>query len=373
MRTIQINTEDKKSVQNFIKLPFTIYKFIPQWIPPLEGDVSKALDRNRNPFFRHSDAAFFLTLNAEDQPIGRLAVIDNRNYNEYNHERTAFFWYFECINDFNVSHQLFQNATDWVKQRGLNQVIGPKGFTALDGLGLLVKGFDYQPAFGIPYNPKYYMDFVEGEGFQISNDIVSGYMSGDFQFPEKILKAAELIKKRKGLSVARFKHRSDLLSLVSKLKDLYNGALIGTSGNTPLTDDEARSMANQILWLADPRFIKILMKGDDPVGFLFAYPDISAAVKRQNGKLFPFGWIDIFKEMQATKWININGAGILEEYRGMGGTAILFSEMYKSIVEGHFQHADIVQIGIENDRMQNELRSLGVKFYKTHRMYHKEL
>jgi hypothetical protein len=373
MQTIQIDTEDNRAVQNFIKLPFTIYKSIPQWIPPLDGDVSKALNRDRNPFFRHSDAVFFLTLDAEDQPIGRMAVINNRNYNEYNHEKTAFFWYFECVDDFNVSHQLFQNAFAWTKIKGLNRIIGPKGFTALDGLGLLVKGFDLQPAFGIPYNPQYYMDFVEAEGFKISNDIVSGYMPGNFPFPEKILKAAELIQKRKGLSVARFTSRRDLLSLVSKLKNLYNGALIGTSGNTPLTDDEAKIMANQILWFADPRFIKILMKGDDPVGFLFAYPDISAAVKRQNGKLFPFGWIDIFREMQRTKWININGVGILEEYRGMGGTAILFSEMYKSVVEGHFQHADLVQIGIENDRMQNELHTLGVEFYKTHRLYHKDL
>lgn len=372
MRTIQIDTEDKKAKQNFIRIPFNIYESIPQWTPPLEGDILKALDRNRNPFFRHSDAAFFVTLDSGDQPIGRIAVIDNRNYNAYNHEKTAFFWYFECINDLNVSHQLFQNAFSWAEQKGLNRIIGPKGFTALDGLGLLVKGFEYEPAFGIPYNPKYYMDLVEKEGFQISNDIVSGYMAGDFPFPEQIVKAAGLIQERKGLNVARFKHRSDLMGLVSRLKDLYNGALIGTSGNTPLTGDEAKSMANQILWLADPRFIKILMKGQEPVGFLFAYPDISEAVKRQKGKLFPFGWIDIFNEMKNTKWININGAGILEEYRGMGGTAILFSEMYKSIVEGHFQHADLVQIGIENDRMQNELRSLGVEFYKTHRMYLKD-
>jgi hypothetical protein len=363
MRIIQIDAKEKKQIQ----------KSIPQWIPPLAGDMQKALNRDRNPFFKHSDAAFFLTLDADDQPTGRIAIIDNHHFNTFNHEKIAFFWLFESINNPNVSHLLFQNAFAWARNRGLSCVIGPKGFTALDGLGLLVKGFELQPAFGIPYNPPYYQDLIEAEGFSTSSDIVSGLMSGDIQFPEKILRAAEIVKKRTGLTIARFNHRSDLLKFVGKLKDLYNAALEGTSGNTPLTDDEARNMANQILWFADPRFIKILMMNEDPVGFLFAYPDISNAVKRQKGRLFPFGWIDIFNEMKNTKLININGAGIIEDFRGMGGTSILFSEMYKSILEGNFQHAELVQIGIENDRMQNELRSLGVEFYKIHRMYHKDI
>jgi hypothetical protein len=130
------------------------------------------------------------------------------------------------------------------------------------------------------------------------------------------------------------------------------------------------------LWFADPRLIKIVMTAerDEPVGFLFAYPDISAAVQRTKGQLFPFGWIDLLLELRRTKWININGAGIVEKYRGLGGTALLFSEMHKSVVEaGRFEHADIVQIGVENDKMQREMRDLGIDFYKTHRMYQRSL
>ena len=87
----------------------------------------------------------------------------------------------------------------------------------------------------------------------------------------------------------------------------------------------------------------------------------------------PFGWIDCLLELRQTKWININGAGIIEKYRGLGGTALLFSEMYKSVIEGGFQHADLVQIGVENDKMQRELRELGIDFYKAHRLYQRAL
>lgn len=133
-------------------------------------------------------------------------------------------------------------------------------------------------------------------------------------------------------------------------------------------------MANQMLWFADPRLVKIVMKDEKPVGFLLAYPDLSAALQKTRGRLFPFGWLTLLLELKKTPWVNINGAGMLDEYRGLGGTAILFSEMYKTIREsGQFQHADLVQVGTENDRMQRELRDLGVDFYKTHRLYKKDL
>jgi hypothetical protein len=161
--------------------------------------------------------------------------------------------------------------------------------------------------------------------------------------------------------------------MLPKLQAMYNDSLEGTTGNTPLTDEEIQTLADQIQWFADPKLIKIVLKDDEPVGFLLAYPDISAAVQRTRGRVFPFGWVDLLLELKRTKWVNVNGAGIIEKYRGLGGTALLFSEMQKSIVEGGFEHADIVQIGVDNDKMQRELRDLGIDFYKTHRLYERAI
>jgi hypothetical protein len=133
-------------------------------------------------------------------------------------------------------------------------------------------------------------------------------------------------------------------------------------------------MADQLEWFADPGLIKIVMKGEELVGFLLAYPDISAALQRTRGRVFPLGWLDWLIEMRRTPWININGAGIVERYRGLGGTALLFSELYKSVAANpRYRYADIVQISTANDRMQRELRALGIDFYKLHRMYRREL
>jgi hypothetical protein len=215
---------------------------------------------------------------------------------------------------------------------------------------------------------------IEDQGFKMSSEIVSGYLGPDIQFPERIHELAARICERRGLHIARFHTRKELRRMLGHLKSLYNGALEGTSGGTPITDEEIRSLADQMLWFADPHLIKIVMKVERPVGFLLAYPDISAALQKTRGRLFPFGWITILRELSTTDWININGAGMIEEYRGLGGTAILYSEMIKSVFENpRYQHAEVVQIGLENERMQREMENFGVDFYKMHRVYQRDL
>ncbi len=372
MNIIEIRPEFRQDQKRFLQLPFRIYQGIPQWVPPLAFEANRVFDQKKHPFYRNGEAAFFLALDQQGMPCGRLATLHNRKYNDFNHEKSAFFYLFECINDRNVARALFDHAASWAKSRGLTRMIGPKGFSALDGLGLLVKGFEHRPAFGLPYNPPYYSDLIEAEGFTPCGEIVSGYLDPKrVVLPEKIEKAAELIQKRRGMQLVRFHNRRELVKIIPELQKLYNDSLDGTTGNIPLTEADLRTMANQLLWFADPRLIKIIRKDGALIGFLLAYPDISAAIQRCRGHLFPTGWLDLLLEIRRTRWVNINGAAIVEKYRGMGGTALLFKAMYDSIREGGFENADLVQIGADNEKMQLELRNLGIDFYKCHRLYQK--
>lgn len=373
MNIIQLDLQDKKHLHEFLHLPFSIYRDIPQWVPPLQMDERLRLDPKRFPFYKHSQAAFFLAFEG-NRPIGRLAVLDNHRFNEFHRTGTAFFYLFECENNKKATTELFNAGFNWARSRGLNKIIGPKGFTPLDGFGLLVKGFEHRPAFGLPYNPAYYVDLIEAQGFLKESEAASGYISRDLQFPPRIHQLAERIAQRRGLCILRCNTRKDLRNLVPYFKVLYNNSLVGTGGTAPLTDEEVNSMANQLIWLADPKLVKLVMKNDRAVGFLLAYPDISAALQKTHGRLFLFGWLTLLLELRRTQWININGAGLLPEYRGSGGTAILFSEMFKSVTENpRYKHAEIVQIGVENENMQREMENFGIDFYKTHRTYVKEL
>jgi hypothetical protein len=372
MDIIQIDTTNRRQVNEFLNLPFRLYRDTPQWVPPLASDARIVLDRRRYPYYRHSDADFFLAKDG-DRVVGRLAVLENRNFNTYHNETNAFFYLFECENNLEASTALFEAAFAWARARGLTAMVGPKGFTALDGMGLLVKGFEYRPAFGIPYNPPYYQTLIEAAGFERMDDDVSGYLDARAPFPEHIHRLSERVQKRRGLRILRFKNKRELRAIIPKIGEMYNRSVGANFDQVPLTDDELQTMAEGLLTIADPRLIKVVMKGDEPVGFLLAYPDVSAALQRCKGHLFPFGWLDILLEARRTKWINVNGGGIVEKYRGLGGTAVLFSEMQKSVVEGGYEHAEGVQISVSNDKMQRELRDLGIQFNKVHRMYRRAL
>ncbi len=176
-----------------------------------------------------------------------------------------------------------------------------------------MKGFEHRPALGIPYNRDYYAKLIEDAGFIGKGDILSGYLSPETMNAEvwdRIDRLSELIQKRRGLRVSSFTSRGDMRKAVPQLLALYNGALGQSEGNVPFTPDEAKAMADQLIWFADPRLIKIVYKGDEPVGFLLAYPDISAAVKKTQGRLFPFGWITLLRALRKSDWVNVNGAGL---------------------------------------------------------------
>jgi hypothetical protein len=373
MRITQINLSNKRDVRDFLAVPFYIYRDIPQWVPPLAGDARLVLDRNRFPFYQHSEAAFFIA-RQNGTHLGRICVMDNRRFNDFRGENTAFFYLFETVDDASVADALFAEASQWARARRLDILMGPHGFTPMDGNGLLVNGFEHRPAFGQPYNPEYYVSLVERQGFTMNRETLSGYLSADTIFDERIHELAARVQKRRGLHVARYRTRKELRALLPHLKDLYNGSLGDAGTNVPLTDEEVDSLGEQLLWIADPRLIKVVMKGDGPVGFILAYPDISAAIQKVRGKLLPFGVIPALLEKKRTDWMNFNGAGLIEKYRGLGGTAILFSEMYKSATEtGQFKHAEVVQIQAENENMLREMRNFGLDFYKTHRLYEMKL
>lgn len=368
----EVQTGRNAATRDFLDLPFRLYRGVPVWVPPIRGEARRQIDPRRNPFFRHSTAVLLLARRG-GRAVGRLAVLDNANFNRFNHSRTAFFSLFECEDDPSVAEALFHAGFDWARRRNLTKVQGPQGFTALDGLGLLVRGFEHRPAFGIPYHREYYERLLLGLGFEVAGEILSGYLGPHVQIPERVHQVAARVMEKRGLRVGRFRSRRDLMRLAPLLGDLYNQSLGGTSGNVPLTADEIDSIARQMVAFADPRLIKVLYKGESPVGFLFAYPDISRAVQRTGGRMWPVGWALWLPELRRTAWIDINGAGIAEGYRGLGGTALLFSEMYKSVREGGFRHADIVQVGSENLPMLRELRAFGVDFYKAHRLFRRAI
>jgi hypothetical protein len=128
------------------------------------------------------------------------------------------------------------------------------------------------------------------------------------------------------------------------------------------------------MWIADPRIVKLVYKEDKPVGFILAYPDIGAALRRIKGRLFPFGWLQVILESKRTNWANLNGIGIIPEYQRLGATAILFNELFESYKEiGRYDHIEFLQFREDNIKSLTEASNVDIDFIKTHRLYEKYL
>jgi len=373
MKIKQVTSSDRKAIKQFIDFPFKLYQYTEQWVPPMRSEMKKIFEPTY-PFYKYGDAAFILAQNGNGETLGRLAVVNNHRYNDFHKSKTAFFYYFETVDDPAVADALFYWGVDWAKNQGLNHILGPKGLMVLDGFGMLVKGFEHQPVFGQSYNPDYYPGFVEALGFEKVKDVFTGRIDRNTDFPEKVLRAAELVKKRLGFWSPRLKTRAELKLVINDFKVLYNNSLAGPAGNPPITDGDMDAMVSQLLWIADPKLVKLLYKDDKPVGWMLGYPNISDGLKKANGRLFPTGWAKILLESKRTNRIILNGIGIIEDYQRMGGTAILLSEVYNSVMQSdRYDQAELLQLREENINILLEASNFDIDFHKTHRLYEKFL
>ena len=371
----KVDTDNRKQVRRFVELPFRLYADCGQWVPPLNVDAYNQLNRTKHPFHAHSDVEFFLAVRS-GRDVGRIAVIENKSYNQYHHNQTANFYLFECENDPEAAKLLFDTAFAWANARGLNIIIGPKGMGPLDGYGVLVLGQEHRQTMTmLNYNHAYYQSLIEAQGFVKEVDFVSCFLPADkFQMPERVKRIAERVMERGHLGIKTFKSKKELLQWADRIGKAYNDAFVNNWEYYPLTQREIDFVVENIMTIADHRLIKIIHHGEDVVGFLFAFHDVSAAMQRAKGKLFPFGLLDILMEIRRTNTVAVNGMGVLPEFQGHGGNALLYYAMGNTLLNfKQFVHVEMTQVAESAEQMRADLRNLNGVEYKNHRVYRKML
>lgn len=376
MLTIErIDTENKKQVKRFVELPHKLYRDCPQWVPLLNIDAYTYLDRSKHPFHEHSDVEFFLAVR-DGRDVGRIAAIENKPFNDYHKTRDANFYFFDSEDDLEVAVALFKAVSDWARERGLDEVVGPKGMGPLDGYGVLILGHEHRNTMTmLNYNHAYYQNLVEAQGFEKEVDFVSCYLPADkFKIPERVERITQRVMQRGGLSIKHFKNKRELVSWAPRIGDAYNKAFVNNWEYYPFTPREINFVVDNIMTIADHRLIKVIVHGDEVVGFLFAFHDVSAALQRSKGRLFPFGIIDLLLEIRRTNTVSVNGMGILPEFQGHGGNAILYFEMGHTLLDfKQFAHVEMTQVAETAEQMRADLKNLNGIEYKNHRVYRKHV
>ena len=378
MVTIEkIDTENKGQVRRFVELPHRIYKDCAQWVPPLNTDAYGQLDRKKHPFHEHSDMDFFLAVR-EGRDVGRIAAIENKPFNSYHQTRESDFYFFECENDPEAAAALFNTVFDWSRARGLNSIIGPKGMGPLDGYGIA------DPGVRVPADDddaELQPRVLSGAGggrrdFVKEVDFVSCYLPADnFKIPDRVVRIAKRAMERGHLQTKEFKSKRELIEWAGRIGEAYNKAFVHNWEYYPLSDREIKFVVDNIMTVADHRLIKVVTHGEDVVGFLFAFHDLSAALQRARGRLNPLTLADLLLEMRRTHTVTVNGMGILPEFQGHGGNAILYYEMGRTLLNftNQFQHVEMTQVAETTEQMRADLKNLNGVEYKNNRVYRRGL
>ncbi|MDP2497611.1 MAG: hypothetical protein Q8W44_06390 [Candidatus Palauibacterales bacterium] len=351
----------------FVRLPWSIYRGDPNWVPPLLSDVRKAFDPDRHPFHQHSDVQPFLALR-DGRPAGRICGVHNRRHVEFHGEPVGFFGYFESVEDPAVSAALFDAAGEWLRERGMETMRGPANFSSNEEWGLLAEGFDRPPMIMMPYNPPYYLDLLEEYGFREAQTLVA-YWLDDPEPPERLVRASRIVKERYGVEVRNLR-MEEFDREIERVRRLYNVAWEKNWGFVPMTDAEFDFLAEELKPVVEPDLVKMAEGPDgELVGFTVAVPDFNRAIAHADGRLFPFGLLRILWHARKISQMRVLTLGIHPEWRRRGVDALLYLELFRG---GRAQGIDAGEFSWmleENEEIRRPMERMGAGVYKRYRLY----
>ncbi|MFW6010486.1 MAG: N-acetyltransferase family protein [Gemmatimonadota bacterium] len=355
----------------FIRLPWSLYRGLDAWVPPLLGDMRSRTDPDRHPFYGHSDARLYLALRG-GRPVGRIAAIHNRNHVAFHDEPVGFFGFFESVDDADVSEALFEAAAGWLRDRGLNVMRGPTSYSTNEESGLLVEGFERPPAILMPYNPRYYEKLVTGAGFEEAATLVA-YHLADNRPPDWLERISGRVRERTGVRIRPLR-MSEFERELERIQSIYNAAWERNWGFVPMTDAEFEHMADELEPVLEPDLALIAEDASgDPVGFSLALPDLNEAIRHANGRLFPFGLLKILWHARRIRMARVITLGLVEAYRGRGVDGLLYLETFRNGADHGITEGEFSWVLEDNEPMRKPLERMGARVYKRYRIYDRPL
>ncbi len=368
----EINLSGKKDLNQFINLPWSLYKNDPHWVPPLKMAVRDLLDQ-KHPFYKTAKVKAWLA-EIDNKPVGRIMAINNHNYNHYHKTKLGFFGFYEAIEDSKVANLLISAAEKFIKSEGLTSIQGPANPGTNYECGFLVDQYDDAPQIMMTYNPHFYNTHLENLGFTKAMDLLAYNFSAPYEMPKIILDVADrLLKKAKvsyrNLNMKKWNEELDILF------ELYNSAWDSNWGFVPMTKEEFYHTAKDLKSLADPELVQFAEVEGKPVGFILTLPDLNQVFKTNpSGNLNP---LVIYKILTAKKRMNrarVLMLGVKKEYRKMGVEALLYKYNQQAMKKyTHIKNVEMSWILENNIEMNKPLIRMSGGPYKRYRLYEKAI
>lgn len=389
MRVVQLNPDSASDRNRLIKFAFKNYKRDPYWVPPLVADRKKFLDPRHNPSFEYLQVAYFVAeatvipdntpkgtiTGGMEQDVGTIAAIVNPRHNEIHGDDVGFFGLFECINSHEVANALLDAAAAWLSGQGRSAMRGPATFTMTDEVGLLIDGFGDMPRLMMPYNHPYYPELLEAYGLEkvmdlyaYHLDMVKLYGGTPEGLPPKLTRVVEKLKQRGRMTI----HKLDMKQFdaeVDKVKSIYTSAWEKNWGAVGITDSEMVHYAAEMKPVLDPDLAFFVEIDGKSVGVSLCLPDANLVLKKMNGHLFPFGFIQALRYQNKIKWVRVWALGVLPEYRHLGVEAVMIYEIAVQAMRKGMMDIEASWVLENNIDARKSVEGMGAEIYKTYRVY----
>ena len=374
-----IEASTPKEIARFLSLPYDLYRGQPAWAPPLRLERKEQFDPQKNPAARNLDRQLFLAVR-DGGDIGRIAVFINPVHDSYHDGDTAFFGYFDSIDDPAILSSLLTKAQEWVRKKGRTRLVGPAQWGVNEEVGLLIDGFEHPNVILMSYGRPYYAPAIEAAGFTKAIDMIAfqAELHAGYPRPKMTRMMVDYAKKSKAITWRPLDSK-DFNAEIERAMNIFNDAWSENWGFLPFPDADIQHLAKEMKPLIVPeRFLMGSIDGE-LAGFLCLLPDLNELTAGFDGKLLPFNWAKLVYRLktQTAKQARIPLMGLSRKYhntrKGLALIAALCEESFETARQAGFTHCELSWILEDNDGMISICEQASAKAYKTYRMYEKSV
>jgi hypothetical protein len=365
----------KKALKTFIRVPWSIYKNDPHWIPPLMMERKEAFS-SKHPYFKHAIWCAWVAYE-DGKPVGRIsAQIDELHQQRYNN-KTGFFGLIEAPDNAAIFSALFETAENWLREHGMRQIIGPFNLGINQEIGILTHGFDTPPCVMTSHSPSYYGAAIEKCGYQQAQELLAYELDIHTYNAPSIMD--DLIDRTANRIKVRRLNRKTMEADFEVMRDIFNDAWQNNWNFVPFTREEFKAVAKELLMVVPDDFLQIAEIDGEPAAFMAMLPDINNAVADLNGRLLPFGWVKLLWRLKVRfpKRCRVPLMGVKEKYqKTIFGPAMALMLVESVIMPGMSRGGQVVEMSWilqQNKATRNIIEKFGGEITKRYHMYEKTL
>lgn len=363
----------KKEKREFLNFPLRLYKGNSCFVPPLYSDEKKIFDKNYM-YLDQAEAVYFLAY-LDGKVVGRISGIIQHASNEKNNEKRVRFTRFDSIDNQLVSDSLFKAVEAWAKDKGMDTIVGPLGFSDLEREGLLIEGFDQLSTYEEQYNYDYYQKLIENYGFEKEVDWTERKLYAPKEIDPRLEKISNMMLRKYKLHFGEAKNtRQFIKKYADKFFDIIDETYVDIYGSVPFTDSMRKMMINNFKLIVDVKHVAVIVdENDRVVCFGICFPSIARAVQKSNGHYTPLALIRLLKAIKKPKVLDLGLIGVLPEYQMKGISTSILSEVMKMLSSGDIEYAE-TNLNLEtNNSIQNQWKSFDSVLHKRRRAFVKKI